>query len=345
MKIINQVLTLGCFFALLTPNFADRAPPREASEASRDEIQKIVDKIVSKLSFQEGIIDLEGIATLKLPPGYRYLNPADTRVVLEDLWGNPSRNYTLGMFFPPKVGPLQDGWSVILSYSDEGYVKDDDAFSIQANALLREMKEPMREENEHRLREGFEPIELVGWALPPRYERESHKLIWAKELKLGSVLESTRKYNIRSLSPPQYDKESHKLFWTKQLKLGSNRNNILNYNIRVLGRKGVLVLNAIDDMENLQEIEKLTPELLSFVDFTDGNRYADFNPNTDKVAAYGVAGLIAEAVIDKTISSKTHWLDFPGWKTGVWTIFGLAIIGGVVIKLVQSARRRRQPPK
>ena len=35
-------------------------------------------------------------------------------------------------------------------------------------------------------------------------------------------------------------------------------------------------------------------------DFTTGNRYEDFKPGVDKVAAYGIGGLIAGDVLAKT---------------------------------------------
>ena len=41
------------------------------------------------------------------------------------------------------------------------------------------------------------------------------------------------------------------------------------------------------------------PKLLSMVSFADGHRYADFNENTDPVAAYGLAALVAGGVAAK----------------------------------------------
>ena len=38
---------------------------------------------------------------------------------------------------------------------------------------------------------------------------------------------------------------------------------------------------------------------MSLVNFTEGNRYADFNGRTDKVAAYGLAALIAGGIAAK----------------------------------------------
>jgi uncharacterized membrane-anchored protein len=39
--------------------------------------------------------------------------------------------------------------------------------------------------------------------------------------------------------------------------------------------------------------------VLSMVEFSNGNRYADFNSNTDKVAAWTIGGLVAGKVLAK----------------------------------------------
>jgi len=109
-----------------------------------------------------------------------------------------------------------------------------------------------------RLDAGYEAIQLIGWAAPPHYDSSDKKLYWARELKFGNEEE-----------------------------------NILNYNIRVLGRKGVLVLNAVAGMSQLATVETGMQEVLAITDFNTGHRYADFNPDVDKVAAYGIGALVA----------------------------------------------------
>jgi uncharacterized membrane-anchored protein len=126
------------------------------------------------------------------------------------------------------------------------------------------MRKGMQEANKVRAKEGYPTIELIGWATPPRYDKNTHKMYWAKELKFEGGDENT-----------------------------------LNYNIRMLGRRGVLVLNAVAGMNQLQEIEAATPAVLSMVDFQEGHRYADFNASTDKVATYGLAALVAGGVAAK----------------------------------------------
>ena len=77
------------------------------------------------------------------------------------------------------------------------------------------------------------------------------------------------------------------------------KENSLNYAIRVLGRKGVIELNAIGGMSQLPEIGPEMERVLSKVEFEQGNRYEDFDPDIDKVAAYGIGGLVAGKLLAK----------------------------------------------
>ena len=239
-------------------------------QMSREQFEALLkekEEIVSNLKFQNGEINLkDGLATLKVPANFRYLDPDQSETVLVKLWGNPpSKEKPLGMLFPAEISPAsQDSWGVLITYDEDGYVKDDDASSINYDELLKEMQEGQREANMERIKQGYEAIELVGWAAPPRYDKDSHKLYWAKELKIVGVAEHT-----------------------------------LNYDIRALGRRGVLSLNAIASMEQLKTIEKDMQQVLSFVEFNEGHRYGDYVAGVDKVAAYGIGGLIAGKVLAK----------------------------------------------
>lgn len=214
---------------------------------------------VTSLNFQDGTINLPGdIASIRLSEDFRYLNPEDTERVLV-AWGNPPGNDTSGMLVPTHAdlfGP--GGWAVIISYEEDGYVSDEDADSIDYGEMLRNMQTETEAENKQRVEAGYESIQLIGWAAPPHYDSSEKKLYWARELKFGTEDE-----------------------------------NILNYNIRVLGRKGVLVLNAVAGMSQLATVETGMRDVLAMADFNTGHRYADFDPDVDKVAAYGIGALVA----------------------------------------------------
>ncbi|MBC6906347.1 DUF2167 domain-containing protein [Saccharophagus sp. K07] len=250
----------------------------------------------SSLKRQTGEIKLpEAGATLHVPEGFYYLNAEDAEKVLVEVWGNPPGQDTLGMLMPADVTPFEaESWAVTIEYEQDGYVSDDDADSLDYQELLKQMKADTAEASKERVKAGYEPIELVGWASPPFYDKATHKLHWAKELKFGDMGENT-----------------------------------LNYNIRVLGRKGVLVLNFIAGMEQKAVIDQNLDAVLAMAEFDQGSRYADFNPDLDKVAAYGLGALVAGKVLAKTgfLALALVFLK----KFGVYILIGLGILGRKLI--------------
>lgn len=237
--------------------YPDIAPQLSAEEQA----------LVEKIDFQQGKILIGNkLATIDVGSNYYYLNPTDSAHVLEKIWGNPPGGQVLGMVFPVDISPLHsNGWGMELRYDDIGYVSDDDAESHDYDELLKEMQADTIAENKWRAENGYQPIELLGWAEPPFYDNTSRTLYWAKELQFGDAPEHT-----------------------------------LNFNIRLLGRRGVLVQNFITTIGELERVKTDLPDVLAMTSFTDGNRYSDFDPSLDKVAAVGVGGLVAGKVLAKT---------------------------------------------
>ena len=225
------------------------------------------EEFLNSLHYQAGQITLpNNIATLKLPNEFRYLSPEDTEKVLVDAWGNPpSDEKTLGMIVSTKHDVLSpEGWGVIITYMADGHVKDSDADDINYDELLKQMQENTTSYNEERIKAGYEPLTLVGWA-----------------------------------EKPSYNKDTHKFYWAKELMPGSNPQHSLNYDIRVLGRQGVLVLSAISRMQDIQDVKAQMPAIVAATEFTPGNTYGDFDAKTDHVAEYGLAALVAGGVATK----------------------------------------------
>ena len=260
----------------------------------------------ASLNFQQGEIKLTGgKATLQVPEGFRYLDAANTQRVLEQAWGNPDGTGTLGMLFPAKVGPTdQDTWGVVITYQDDGHISDDDADSIDYKELLQNMQAETAEESKNRVQAGYVPISLVGWA-----------------------------------EVPSYDPSAKKMYWAKEIKFGEDGDNTLNYNVRVLGRDGVLVLNAVAGTNQLSTVKNSMQDVIAFSNFTDGNRYADFNPETDNIATYGLAALVGGTLAAKTgLLAKLVALLVVGKKFII--LFVVAI--GVFLKKLFGRKKAEQ---
>lgn len=256
--------------------------------------QITVEEFLASLKFQAGKIELPGgIASLNLPDTFRYLPPADTEKLLTQGWGNPGGYATLGMIVPTNVNPLgMDGWGVIITYEEDGHVNDEDAETIDYDALLKDMQEGMEQANEERKKQGYDALTLVGWAERPTYDRASHKLYWAKELVSDRANQHT-----------------------------------LNYNIRLLGRKGVLVLNAVAGMEQIDAIKAEMQNVVAFSNFTPGNSYTDFNASTDKAATYGIAALVAGGAAAKVgLFAKLFALLIAFKKMIILVVIGLGAL-------------------
>ena len=254
---------LNCLLIVPLLAVVPRVAPAQRLERTPENPTR--EQVEAQLRYQTGRITLRrGLATLDLPADFRYLDPQETDIVLR-AWGNPPGHETLGMLVPAGVRVLApEGWGVIISFGEDGYVKDDDAAKIDYHDLLTNMQQATREANPERAKAGYATVELVGWAEPPRYDSMAHKLYWAKDLKFT-------------------DDSAH----------------TLNYNIRVLGRRGVLVLNAVASMDRLESVRRDMAKVIGVVEFNGGRRYGDFIPGTDKVAEYGIAALIAGGLAAK----------------------------------------------
>lgn len=100
---------------------------QDKDEKDLSALLPLIKQIESKLHFQKGEVALRGdLAKLTVPENLRYLNAADTDIVLTKLWGNPpSHEKTLGMLLPVGVSLIDSNtWGVVITYAEDGYVKD-----------------------------------------------------------------------------------------------------------------------------------------------------------------------------------------------------------------------------
>lgn len=243
---------------IAAPAFADTPAP--VPEASAPDVSW-----QDKLQRQTGVVSLPGVgAKLSLGQDYYFLNAADSRKVLVEGWGNPpdSADGVLGMIFPTRFKPLDAAaWGAVVSYEDVGYVADKDARDTDYDKLLDDLRKTEGDDNQAREKAGFGAVHLVGWAERPTYDAARHVVIWARDLKFAGSEHDT-----------------------------------LNYDIRVLGRRGVLSLNVVSSLSDLAEVKAAAGQISGAAAFERGSAYADYQKGGDKVAEYGVAGLIAAGV-------------------------------------------------
>ena len=88
---------------------SDVEAPAEAVEMTDEEYmaayRAYADSVCATFTYQTGTVTLrDGIATLAVPSGFKYLDGASSNIVLSDLWGNPpaesEEDGSYGMLFP-----------------------------------------------------------------------------------------------------------------------------------------------------------------------------------------------------------------------------------------------------
>jgi uncharacterized membrane-anchored protein len=164
---------------------------------------------------------------------------------------------------------------VSIRYEEEGYVKDDD--KLDAKELLESIRSGEDEYNEERKKRGFPPIHAEGWFEEPVYDKADHKLMWA-------------------------------------LKVASTDGASINLSTRILGRRGYVSVTLISGPEKIAQYRNDGHVWVDATTFNPGSRYTDFNGATDKVAKYGLAGLILAGVGVGVVKAAKVGLVAAFWK-------------------------------
>jgi len=254
---------------LLLSICASAKAPVDSAEIYLKAYNHLRDSINKTLVYSTGKIKPDGgKVMLDVPEGFKFLNKDQSKYVLTKLWGNPesASEEVIGMIFPQDSDPFADSnYAFVITYNEIGYVKDEDADKINYDELLKNIQESEKAENEKRVKAGYPAVHLVGWAQKPYYDGQHKILHWAKELKFGE----------------------------------GEGENTLNYEIRILGRKGMVSLNAVGKMYDLGLVNKNISKVLAVASFTEGNSYFDFNPKIDNVAAWTIGGLVAGKILAK----------------------------------------------
>ncbi len=242
---------------------------------------------------ETGKIDIAGgVAALDLTDDFVFLNGKDADKLLQS-WGNPPDSSVKGMIYPISEEGQALGYVVVVTYEEDGHVKDSDAKDIDYADLLKDMIESSQEANKERIKAGYGSMELLDWAEQPYYDQADHKLYWALDYK-------------------------------------TDEGNTLNYNIRVLGRKGVLVLNVVSSTDKLPLLRQPMKDVMAMASFTPGNTYGDFDSSMDKVAEYTIAGLIAGAALKGGLWKVLIGALLAGKKL---ILVAIVAIGGLIAKL------------
>ena len=234
-----------------------------------------------QITGQTGTISLSECHTsLTVPQGFVFLDKEQSKKLLVDYWGNPEIRVedVLGVLVPDDSEYFyQINVAYVISYDNTGYVKDDDASSIDYNEFLEQLKKTSAEENQ-KLPED-QRMELVDWAATPKYISSDHVLVWAK------------------------------LFHT------ADAAQVINYDMRILGKSGFVSINAVITPDELKEVQAKETAVIHSVEFDKGYKYVDFDSTKDKISDWTIGGLVAGSILAKSgVLAKLGIFLLKFWK-------------------------------
>ncbi|MBN8706245.1 MAG: DUF2167 domain-containing protein [Bacteroidetes bacterium] len=221
--------------------------------AQQDSIQ-----ILSKPDTSKKIEWIEGPAMVKVGTlgeinlilGEYFANGDDTRKFLT-YNENLTSDKEVGMVISDSLG-----WWTVFEFDGSGYVKDDEKNDLDSTAMMVTMQENQEESNSYRAENGMPKMSILGWAVAPYYNSQTHNLEWA----------------IRGHT------EGHE-------------STFINHNVKLLGRYGVMEVTLVTSPENYQRDLPLFREMLTRYEFQSGQKYAEFREG-DKIAEYGLTALV-----------------------------------------------------
>ena len=243
-----------------------------------------------------GTFDLGSVAQVSLPEGYVFTGEKGTKTLME-LMQNPVSGKELGTIMPAARSSTGGSWFVIFEFKSVGYITDTDRDKLDADGLLKGIREGTEESNKTRRQRHWPTMSITGWNTPPFYDPRTNNLTWA----INGVS------NVES--GPDKGSES-----------------VVNYSTRLLGRNGVMTVDLVLDPGELQNTLPRFRELVGGVSYKPGSRYAGFKQG-DKLAGYGLTALVAGGA--GAIAAKT------GLLAKMWKVIVAAFIAlGAFIKKI-----------
>lgn len=238
------------FAVLFLGGFVFGQEEKKEKPMSPEEEQKAIQKEIESFGWtRSGKGRLGSEAQIEIPKGYRFTGKSGTKKMLE-FTGNISGDNELGVIAPEDLN-----WWVLFEFDDVGYVKDSDKDKLDADAILKQLREGQEAANEARQKQGLRKLYLDGWAMPPRYNEQSHNLEWAIKVR------------------------------------NEEGGTSINYLTKLLGRKGVMHVTLLVNPEELKATLPEYQKMIEQFSYMSGQSYAEYRQG-DKVAQYTLAGLI-----------------------------------------------------
>lgn len=295
-----QIILFLLAAILFCPSSYAEQKPTAAQEARKTAVEVAVEGMSRAAVAGPTKISLGDKATLNLPEGFTWIPAKEAAVFMREIGNYVDDEYFYGLVFKKEMNGF-----ISIEYDDSGYVKDDDAKNWDADELMDNLRKGTKEANKDRIAKGIEPIEIIGWIEKPTYDATNHRLIWSAAIQDIGTNEPLNEQGV-------------------------------NYNTYLLGREGYFSLNLVTDRGSVDHEIPLAKRILSYVKFNAGQRYADFNESTDKIAEYGLAALIGGIAAKKVgLLAMLGIALLKFWKV---TAIGVVAVGALARKLLSRKK-------
>lgn len=293
-KWLRAALPVVCVFALTGAlDGGDGKAGKKAEEAPKKELP---------FHYQVGPLtaNLGDIASIEIPKGKIYIEQSEIPAFMSATHNLPDGD-ELAI-----IANDDFSWFSIYRFDAVGYVKDDEKDSLDADKLLKQIREATEAANETLKEKGWEPLTIVGWMNKPHYDNATRNLEWCIGAKSAAG------------------------------------ESVLNHDIRLLGRRGVMKARLVVEKKSYDADLLAFRTLNSKFNYKSGNEYSAWVKG-DKVAEYGLGALIlggGAAVAAKSGLLKTFGkLVLAFWKL---IVAGLVALGGLLKRLFGG---RSNPPE
>ena len=283
-----------CLAVLMWPSlaFADDQQP-SASEIAWQAATKVAITGPSDMPLGDQAI-------LHIPSAMAFIPKVEAATLMK-AWGNSTNDQFYGLVVPRNS---EEYWVMTIDHTAEGYVKDDEAKSWNADELLQSLKDGTEEQNKERVKFGIPALDIVGWIEKPNYDSSSHRLVWSmKAVDRGAAIDAPA---------------------------------TVNYNTYALGRDGYFQINLLTSDATIEKEKPYARAVLAALEYKPGKRYEDFDVSTDHIAEYGLAALVGGVV-----AKKLGLLALAGvfiLKFAKIILVSLAVVGGGVVKFFRGKR-------
>ncbi|MBC8038121.1 MAG: DUF2167 domain-containing protein [Rhizobiales bacterium] len=241
-------------------------------------------------------------AVLHLPPEMAFMPRTESEAFMKAV-GNGIGEGFFGIVVPKSESQF---WIMTVNHTAQGYVKDDDAKSWNADELLQSLKDGTEEQNKERERLGVTALDIIGWIESPHYDAGAHRLVWSmKAVDRGAASDALA---------------------------------TVNFNTYALGRDGYFEFNLITTDDVIGTEKPYAQAVLAALDYKPGKRYEDFDASTDHIAEYGLAALIGGVAAKKLGLLALAGAFLAKFAKVIFVV--AAVAGGAIFKFFRRKRNR-----